>query len=114
VHSGLWETVADTLFWLQLCWIFSGFVLMAYLAFKVFPGKQEADPDPNRGSESQRENLPRTLSHPTRDRRVMNEEISKPRIVGDYRLEAFPQAPVARAKVIEFELLVSKQNRRWS
>lgn len=34
---GIWETVADALFWLQLCWIFSGFLLMAYLAFKVFP-----------------------------------------------------------------------------
>jgi hypothetical protein len=37
VQSGIWETVADTLFWLQLGWIFSGFLLMAYLAFKVFP-----------------------------------------------------------------------------
>lgn len=38
MQSGIWETVADTLFWLQLGWIFSGFLLMAYLAFKVFPG----------------------------------------------------------------------------
>lgn len=38
MHSRIWETVADALFWLQLGWIFSGFLLMAYLAFKVFPG----------------------------------------------------------------------------
>lgn len=37
MHAGIWETIADALFWLQLCWVFSGFLLMAYLAFKVFP-----------------------------------------------------------------------------
>lgn len=41
MHTGVWETVADTLFWLQLCWVFSGFLLMGYLAFKVFPSDDE-------------------------------------------------------------------------
>jgi hypothetical protein len=49
VQAGFWQTVADALFWLQLCWVLSGFVLMAYLAFKVFPGpKVLTHPDPNR------------------------------------------------------------------
>ncbi|MBV9074343.1 MAG: hypothetical protein JOZ10_11970 [Acidobacteria bacterium] len=38
MQGGIWQTIADALFWLQLLWVFSGFVLMAYLAFKVFPG----------------------------------------------------------------------------
>ena len=37
MHAGVWETVADALLWMQLCWVFSGFLLMGYLAFKVFP-----------------------------------------------------------------------------
>ena len=37
MQSPIWQTVADALFWLQLGWILSGFLLMAYLAFKVFP-----------------------------------------------------------------------------
>ena len=41
MHSGLWEKLVDALFWLQLTWIFSGFLLMAYLAVKVFPGEKE-------------------------------------------------------------------------
>jgi hypothetical protein len=42
VHAGVWETIADALFWLQLCWVFSGFILMAYLAFKVFPSPEKS------------------------------------------------------------------------
>ena len=41
MHSGLWERLVDALFWLQLTWIFSGFLLMAYFALKVFPKEKE-------------------------------------------------------------------------
>lgn len=41
MHSGLWESLVDALFWLQLTWIFSGFLLMAYFALKVFPTEKE-------------------------------------------------------------------------
>jgi len=112
MHPGFWETVADALFWLQLCWIFSGFVLMAYLAFKVFPGKDESDPDPT--TKSRRKNSPVTLSHAMQDRSKSNEGNQEPMVAGNYRLEAFPQPPITTAKVIEFESIVSEQNRRWS
>jgi hypothetical protein len=41
LHSGLWEKLVDGLFWLQLTWIFSGFLLMAYFALKVLPKEKE-------------------------------------------------------------------------
>jgi hypothetical protein len=41
LHSGLWEKLADAFFWLQLTWILSGFLLMAYFALKVFPADKE-------------------------------------------------------------------------
>ena len=37
MYSGIWERLADTLFWLQLCWVLAGFLLMIYLAIKVLP-----------------------------------------------------------------------------
>ena len=37
MHLRIWELLADTLLWLQLGLICSGFVLMGYLSFKVFP-----------------------------------------------------------------------------
>jgi hypothetical protein len=113
MHPGFWETVADTLFWLQLCWIFSGFVLMAYLAFKVFPGKDESDPDSS--SKSRPKTSPVTLSHPMQDHlKKSNEGNPEPIVAGNYRLEAFPRPPITTAKIIEFESIVSEQNRRWS
>ena len=44
MHAGVWETVADALLWMQLCWVFSGFLLMGYLAFKVFPSPSKPTP----------------------------------------------------------------------
>lgn len=41
MHPGVWERVVDALFWVQLAWIFSGFLLMAYFALKVFPSDTE-------------------------------------------------------------------------
>lgn len=41
MHSGLWEDLVDALFWLQLTWIFSGFLLMVYFALRVFPKEKE-------------------------------------------------------------------------
>jgi hypothetical protein len=47
VHSGIWEVIADTLYWLQIVWILSGFALMAYLAFRVFPWRDETQNAPS-------------------------------------------------------------------
>jgi len=52
LHSSLWEKLADALFCFQLTWIFSGFLLMAYFALKVFPTDKErenshSDPAPS-------------------------------------------------------------------
>ena len=41
MHSGIWERLADALFWLQLCWVIAGFLLMIYLAIKVMPRSEE-------------------------------------------------------------------------
>lgn len=41
MHSGIWERLADALFWLQLFWVVAGFLLMIYLAIKVFPRSEE-------------------------------------------------------------------------
>lgn len=43
MHPRIWETLADTLLWLQLGLICSGFVLMGYLALKVFPDGSDAE-----------------------------------------------------------------------
>jgi hypothetical protein len=42
LHSGIWEHLADALFWLQLCWVVAGFLLMIYLAIKVLPRSEES------------------------------------------------------------------------
>jgi hypothetical protein len=70
VHSGIWETVADTLFWMQLIWILSGFCFMAYLAFRVFP---------HRGENGETASL-RTAPHEHRERMI----------TAKYRFEDFP------------------------
>lgn len=41
MHSGIWERLADALFWLQLCWVIAGFLLMIYLAIKVMPRPED-------------------------------------------------------------------------
>ena len=41
LHSGIWERLADALFWLQLCWVIASFLLMIYLAVKVMPASEE-------------------------------------------------------------------------
>jgi hypothetical protein len=41
LHSAIWEVIADTLYWIQLIWVLSGFALMAYLAVRVFPWRDE-------------------------------------------------------------------------
>jgi len=46
VQSGTWEIIADTLYWIQLVWVLSGFVLMAYLALRVFPWRNETQNAP--------------------------------------------------------------------
>jgi len=110
VHPSIWETIADALFWLQLCWVFSGFLLMAYLAFKVFPGPQELrKPDSNSNSRpmscAAQQTTPTigTDSENGRDKLI---------VAGNYRLEAFPQVTTS-AKVIKFLPTVSEQNRRF-
>jgi hypothetical protein len=70
MQSGIWETVADTLFWMQLVWILSGFAFMAYLAFRVFPHQQD---------DTQRSFL-NTVRQNRRERMI----------AGSYRFEDFP------------------------
>jgi hypothetical protein len=70
MQSGIWETVADTLFWMQLVWIFSGFAFMAYLAFRVFPHQRD-DPPPS---------FLNTVRQNRRERMI----------AGSYRFEDFP------------------------
>jgi hypothetical protein len=69
MQSGIWETVADTFFWMQLVWILSGFCLMAYLAFRVFPHRRDDDLT-----------LVETTPHQRRQRMI----------AGSYRFEDFP------------------------
>lgn len=58
MHAGVWETVADALLWMQLCWVFCGFLLMGYLAFKVFPSPSKpTHPAGARDFESEATNL---------------------------------------------------------
>ena len=82
MHPGIWEKLVDALFWLQLVWIFSGFVLMAYLALKVFPSeKKESSP-------SSASALPKT---------------KRPQLVtlGNYRFEMAVDIPATPANVVE-------------
>lgn len=103
MHVSIWETVADTLFWLQLCWVLSGFLLMAYLAFKIFPKSKPRDRD-NNVTESGR---PEAQNSDRADR-------SELMIAGNYRLESFPQTSIPAGRIIEFQSIISEQNRRLS
>ncbi|HKT23118.1 MAG TPA: hypothetical protein VJR04_00860 [Terriglobales bacterium] len=82
MHSGIWERFADTLFWLQLCWVVAGFLLMIYLAVKVMPASEE----PKASRIGQR-------SNPS----------PKPELVvlGGYRFEVTQDLSNTRPKVIE-------------
>ena len=83
MHPGVWERLADMLFWLQLCWIFSGFLLMAYLAFKVFP-------DSGNSSTSQTGSV--SVTPPKRELIVL----------GGYRFEVTQDSHAHRPNVVEF------------
>jgi hypothetical protein len=82
LHSGIWERLADALFWLQLCWVIAGFALMIYLAVKVMPRSEE--PKNSRIG-------PGTDWTSTRQMVVL----------GGYRFEVTQEPPSARPKVIE-------------
>jgi hypothetical protein len=91
LHPGLWEKVVDALFWLQLAWIFSGFLLMAYFALKVFPSDKEEI-----GSRS--ESKASTAQRP--------ELIT----LGNYRFEIVADTSAHRSKVIELYPRQSDRN----
>jgi hypothetical protein len=103
VHASIWETVADTLFWLQLCWIFSGFLLMAYLALKVFPKSKPRDRD-------------RSVTESVRPEAKNSGRAGRNELMtaGNYRLESFPQISIPAGRIIEFQSIISEQNRRLS
>jgi len=111
VHAGVWEKIADALFWLQLFWVFSGFVLMAYLAFKVFPNESKSS---NSDSEQRPSRMGSSLSdHEIPNYRAESGHASTLMVVGNYRLESFPQRATP-ANVIKFRTTISEQNRRMS
>ena len=79
MHSGIWERLADALFWLQLCWVMAGFLLMIYLAVKVMPRSEE--PKPSRiGSDNNRREMV---------------------VLGGYRFEVTHDSSGSRPNVIE-------------
>ncbi|HEU5231332.1 MAG TPA: hypothetical protein VFU50_00625 [Terriglobales bacterium] len=82
LHPGILERLANALFWLQLCWVIAGFLLMIYLAVKVMPASGE----PKRSRIGPPASLP-----------------SKPDLVvlGGYRFEVTQDASSTRPKVIE-------------
>jgi hypothetical protein len=102
VHAGVWETIADALLWVQLCWVFSGFILMAYLAFKVFPNPEKCGhPDMIGSYRSGSGTLHDAESNPS------NQLMSS--------LNCGMQGSQERgipSKVIEFRSRISEQNRR--
>ena len=85
MHSGTWEVIAETLYWIQLVWILSGFALMAYLAFRVFPWRDDAqDFSLSRRTTigfSSRNGVPATfdLAQPASKRQII--------VAGSYRFE---------------------------
>lgn len=101
MHTSIWEKVADTLFWLQLCWILSGFFLMAYLAVKIFPQSKSQGWNGNADSDPESEN-----SSDAGKRELM--------IAGNYRLESFPRVTLSSAKIVEFQSIISEPSRRLS
>jgi hypothetical protein len=110
VHPSVWETIADALFWLQLFWVFSGFLLMAYLAFKVFPSPQDL-----RNADSSCNSRPLScMAEETTSGIATGSENGRDKLIvaGNYRLEAFPQVTTS-AKVIKFPPTISPENRRF-
>lgn len=87
MHSGAWEIIAETLYWIQLVWILSGFALMAYLALRVFPWRDDAQEflssGPKRMEFSTRNDAPATFD--------LTQSGSKPQVIvaGSYRFEVF-------------------------
>jgi hypothetical protein len=83
MHPRIWETVADTLLWLQLGLICSGFVLMGYLALKVFPDGSHAE-------------VSQMSSHSFANQ--------KPELImlGGYRFEVTQDSTAGRPNVIDF------------
>ena len=81
MHSAILERLGDALFWLQLCWVLAGFVLMIYLAVKVMPGSEE----------------------PKNSRIGLNGRSERRELVvlGGYRFEVTQDPSSARPKVIE-------------
>jgi hypothetical protein len=94
LHSGIWERFADALFWLQLCWVIAGFLLMIYLATKVLP--QSEEPKTSR------------IGQP-------DDNSSTPKLValGGYRFEVTQDASSARPKVIDLYPDRLDRNRRF-
>ena len=82
MHSGIWERLADALFWLQLCWVVAGFLLMIYLAVKVMPASEES-----KGSRI--------------GQRVHDSSKSELVVLGGYRFEVTQDPSTTRPKVIE-------------
>jgi hypothetical protein len=83
MHPRIWETLADTLLWLQLVLICSGFVLMGYLALKVFPA----------GS------APKTSQNSSHSWASQKRELI---MLGGYRFEATQDSTAGRPNVIDF------------
>jgi hypothetical protein len=102
VHPGIWETIADALFWLQLCWVFSGFILMAYLAFKVFPNPEKPGHPDIIGSYHSGNGTLRDAESNTSNQLMSS-------LKSD--MEALQERGMP-PKVIEFRIRISEQNRR--
>jgi hypothetical protein len=81
LQSAIWERLADALFWLQLCWVVAGFLLMIYLAVKVMPRTEEPG---SRIGQS--------------DKHSSNAEVVA---LGGYRFEVTQDPSSTRPKVIE-------------
>jgi hypothetical protein len=93
LHSGIWEQLADALFWIQLCWIIAGFLLMIYLAIKVMPGSEE--PKSSRIGQCKKDSRRPELI-----------------LLGGYRFEVTQDALNTRPKVIELHPDRLDRNRR--
>jgi len=88
VHLGMWERLTDALFWLQVGWIVSGFLLMGYLAVKVFP----------RDSDGQSPSAP---ALPKRELITL----------GNYRFEVPSDVSTSRCNIIELPQRKSERQR---
>ena len=92
LHSGIWERLADALFWLQLCWVIAGFLLMIYLAIKVMPPSEEPK-----------------ISQFGQGGKGSNTELV---VLGGYRFEVTQDSSSTRPKVIELYPDRLDRNRR--